>query len=478
MLNLYNTLTRKIELFQPLQAGQVGLYSCGPTVYNLAHVGNLRTYVFVDLLKRYLLYSGYQVNHIMNITDVDDKTIRDSQAEGKDLKEFTEKYTQIFFKDLGELNILKATETPKATEHIEEMVQLVKTLMDKGFAYKADDGSIYFKISSFENYGKLANLNNQTLKQNAEGRLNQADEYSKENANDFVLWKAWREEDGNVFWETELGKGRPGWHIECSAMSMKYLGATLDIHTGGVDLIFPHHSNEIAQSEAATGKRFVNYWLHNEHVIVEGKKMSKSEGNTYTLTDIKEKGYHPLLLKLILMRTHYRKVVDLSFDDFKEVEAIASSFLEFLINLDSVQKEEKSDFNMEEAVLKTEGKFNQALNDDLNISLALSALHDFVNQVNKEINQVNAFQAKAAKNFVFKLDQVLGFLEPLYKDYQDRLKRAHQDPDIQNLIEKRQQARQEKKYELADQLRDELSQYGVSVKDTPSGYSLQLNKLI
>ncbi|MBW3023037.1 cysteine--tRNA ligase [Candidatus Woesearchaeota archaeon] len=271
-LKIFNTLTRKKEEFKPVKL-PVRMYNCGPTVYYYPHIGNYRAYVFADLIKRYLKYKGFKVKQVMNITDVDDKTIRDSQKEGISLKEFTEKYEKAFYEDLEKLNIDKADVFPKATEHIEEMVAIIKILLDKKIAYKSDDGSIYYDISKFPDYGKLAHIDVSELKAGA--RVKQ-DEYEKGQAQDFALWKAWDENDGDGFWETELGKGRPGWHIECSAMSMKSLGASFDIHTGGIDLVFPHHENEIAQSEAATGKKFVNYWVHNEWLLVDGKKMSKS----------------------------------------------------------------------------------------------------------------------------------------------------------------------------------------------------------
>ena len=288
---LFNTLTRRKEPFTPLEIGKVKMYTCGPTVYDYAHIGNFRAFLFEDLLKRWLLLQGFKVTHVMNLTDVDDKTIRGSQKQGLPLRQFTDFYIKAFFEDIKTLNILAADVYPRATDRIPEMVALIKTLMDKGYAYRGEDGSIYYCISKFPDYGKLSKLKTAELKAGA--RVSQ-DEYAKEEAQDFALWKAWTPEDGDVFWETELGKGRPGWHIECSAMSMKYLGETFDIHCGGVDNIFPHHENEIAQSEAASGKKFVNYWLHNEHLQVEGKKMSKSLGNYYTLRDLLAKQCDPV----------------------------------------------------------------------------------------------------------------------------------------------------------------------------------------
>ncbi|MEM7819165.1 MAG: cysteine--tRNA ligase, partial [Candidatus Aenigmatarchaeota archaeon] len=290
VLKLFNTLTRKKEVFKPIKKNEVRMYTCGPTVYDFAHIGNFRTYVWQDILKRWLLFKGFKVKHVMNLTDIDDKTIKGAREQGISLREFTEKYIKAFFEDSKTLNLLPADVYPRATEHIREIVELIKILIEKGYAYKGEDGSIYYDISKFKDYGKLSKLKIKELKAGARVK---SDSYTKEEAYDFALWKAWDPEDGEVFFETEIGKGRPGWHIECSAMSMKYLGETFDIHTGGVDLIFPHHENEIAQSEAATGKKFVNYWLHAEHLIVEGRKMSKSLGNFYTLRDLLAKGYDP-----------------------------------------------------------------------------------------------------------------------------------------------------------------------------------------
>src|SRR3989344_565745 len=284
-IKFYNTLTREKENFSPINKNEVLFYSCGPTVYNYPHIGNYRAYIFADTLKRVLLYNGYKVKHIMNLTDIDDKTIRDSQKEGKTLKEFTEFYTKEFFKDIKSLNILEPTKFTKATDYIDEMVNITKKLLEKDLAYKSEDGSVYFNIRKFKNYGKLSRLELENQKENASGRI-KTDEYDKENAQDFALWKAWDKEDGDVFWETDLGKGRPGWHIECSAMSMKNLGEQIDLHTGGVEDIFPHHENEIAQSEGATGVKFVKYWMHNEWVLVREKKMAKTDQNFYTLKDL------------------------------------------------------------------------------------------------------------------------------------------------------------------------------------------------
>src|SRR4030042_1328594 len=310
-LNLFNTLSRRKESFVPVEECRVGLYTCGPTVYNYAHIGNFRAFLCEDLLKRWLEHCGFKVTHVMNITDVDDKTIKGSQKQGIPLQQYTAHYTEAFFDDIKALNIELADFYPRATEQIPEMTALIKKLLEKGYAYRGEDGSVYFAINKFPDYGKLSHINIRELKVGARVRQ---DEYAKEEAQDFALWKAWSVEDGDVFWETEIGKGRPGWHVECSAMSMRYLGETFDVHCGGVDNIFPHHENEIAQSESATGKPFANYWLHNEHLLVEGKRMAKRFGNYYTLRDLLGKGYAPDAIRFLLLSTHYRQQFNFTFE--------------------------------------------------------------------------------------------------------------------------------------------------------------------
>lgn len=478
MLRLFNTFTHKIESFKPIKAGLVKLYVCGPTVYNYVHLGNLRAYICTDLLRRYFEYRNFKVKHVMNITDVDDKTIKESQNQKKTLKTFTNFYRQAFIKDLKSLNIELPDIMPRPTEHIKEMVDLIKILIKKGFAYKTKDGSIYFKISQLSNYGELAQIGKQNLKSNVEGRLNTQDEYSKEDINDFVLWKAWKPSDGKVFWDTDLGKGRPGWHIECSVMSMKYLGPHFDIHCGGVDLIFPHHTNEIAQSEAATGKKFVNYWLHNAHLIVEGQKMSKSLGNFYTLKDIKDKKINLLLLRLILLKTHYRQTLDFSFKNFDEAKAIASRFLNFLIDLDFVKNKEKNNLKIKQVIATCRNKFESGLDDDLNISSAMATLFDFMNEINNLIKSLNASQAKEIKQFIFEIDAVLGVIKPIYKQYQQNLNNLLKDKTIKFLLTKRAELRKNKDYQEADKIRGELLQKGVIINDTKEGFSARLAQIL
>ena len=458
-LKLYNTLTRKKEEFKEINKGQVRIYSCGPTVYNFAHIGNFRANIFADLIRRYIKYKGYKLKHVMNITDVDDKTIKNSKKENLSLKQFTEKYTKYFFEDLKTLNIEMVEVYPKATEHIEEMVNLIKKLLEKGYAYKADD-AIYYDIKKFKDYGKLSHLKIDELKAGA--RVCQ-DEYDKERANDFALWKFWDKEDGDVFWETELGKGRPGWHIECSAMSMKYLGETFDIHTGGVDLIFPHHENEIAQSEAVTGKPFVNYWLHNEHLLVNNKKMSKSLGNFYTLRDLLKKAYSPRSIRYILLATHYRQKLNFTFESLEAAENSIKRLDEFMVKLKDV-KSEKNNKEIYVLIEKAKSDFEDAMDDDLNVSIALSVMFDFVKKINTFIMNENISKKDAEKaiKLMHDFDSVFGILKK-------EEKKEEISKEIEQLIEKRQEARKNKDYKLADKIRDELKQQGIILKDTKDG---------
>ncbi len=464
-LRLFNSLTRKKEKFVPLDAGKVGMYTCGPTVYAFAHIGNFRAFLFEDLLKRWLEYSGYKVTHVMNLTDVDDKTIKGSQKQGVALGKFTERYAEAFFEDIQALNVEPATVYPKATDHIPEMISLVKTLLTKGYAYKALDGSIYFAISKFPAYGKLSHIKVQELKAGARVKM---DEYAKEEAQDFALWKAWAPQDGDVYWETDLGKGRPGWHIECSAMSMRYLGETFDIHCGGIDNIFPHHENEIAQSEAATGKKFVRYWLHNEHLRVEGKKMAKKLGNYYTLRDLLNQGYDPIAIRYLLLSTHYRQQLNFTFEGL----AAANGAIERLGNF--VQRLQDADGDGAGQVGKlfsdVQTRFNSGMNDDLNISVALSALFDFVREVNNLLDkgEVSKSEAEAASRFIADLDKVLGVI--------GKVEAEMLPEEAKKLIAKREEARNAKDWATADTLRQKLKELGVIVEDTTQGVRWHLER--
>lgn len=455
-LRFKNSFTRVKEDFKPIDEGKVRMYTCGPTVYGFAHIGNFRAYMFEDLLRRYLKYKGYIVTQVMNLTDIDDKTIRDSQAEGVPLKEYTDRYVKAFFEDLDTLGIERAEHYPAATDHIPEMIVIIKKLIENGLAYEVD-GNYYFKISAFPAYGKLANLDMDGLKAGARVA---ADEYEKDSVSDFALWKAWDEADGDVFWETELGKGRPGWHIECSAMSTKFLGNHFDIHTGGVDNMFPHHENEIAQTEGATGEKFVDYWMHCEYLIVDGRKMSKSLGNYYTLRQVLEKGYASVAVRYLLMATHYRQQLNFTFDGLDAAAKALERYNDFVNNLADYSGSE-SGGQADEYIEKAGTAFEDSLDDDLNISGALGAVFDFIRDINrlKADNQLTALERDKALETIRRFDSVLNFMQ----------KTEAVDSDIQALIEKRQEARKAKDFALSDKIRDDLLAQGIILEDTPQG---------
>ena len=436
------------------------MYSCGPTVYNFAHIGNFRNYVFVDLLKRYIKYKGYKIKHVMNITDIDDKTIRDSAKEDISLKEFTEKYTKTFFDDIKTLNIEPADIYPKATEHIKEMIDFVKVLVKKGYAYEKLN-SVYYDISKFKDYGKLSRVDLSQMKAGARVDL---DEYEKDHPGDFTLLKRSKLDElkKGIYYDTEFGKVRPGWHLECSVMSMKYLGETFDIHTGGVDLIFPHHENEIAQSEAYSGKKFVNYWSHNEHLIVDNKKMSKSLGNFYTLRDLLDKGYNPRPIRYILLATHYRQKLNFTFESLKAAENSIKRLDEFMVKLKNV-KGEKNNKEIYVLIEKAKSDFEDAMDDDLNVSIALSVIFDFMKKINTLImnEQISKKNAEKAIALMHDFDSVFGILK---KEEKKEISK-----EIEHLIEKREEARKNNNYALADKIRDELKQKGIILKDTKDG---------
>ncbi|HQO74880.1 MAG TPA: cysteine--tRNA ligase, partial [Candidatus Marinimicrobia bacterium] len=440
----YNTLSRQKEEFRPIEEGVVRLYTCGPTVYNFAHIGNYRAFVFEDLLRRFLKFKGFRVIQVMNITDVDDKIITAANREGVSIREFTEPFRQAFMEDLTTLGIEPAEYYPRATEHINEMVALIETLLKKGVAYRSEDGSIYFKVSEFPRYGQLANLNVTEMRR---GDRVANDSYEKEEIRDFALWKAWKPEDGAVFWETSLGKGRPGWHIECSAMSMKYLGRHFDIHTGGVDNIFPHHENEIAQSEAATGEKFVNYWMHCEFLLVNDEKMSKSIGNIIYLRDLVKKGYNPTAIRLTLLGTHYRQKLNFSFEKLEESGKIITRLRDFKKSLEG--EFPMGNAGAMEIVEKGEADFEAALDDDLNISNALAAVFKLLHEINLYRQKTPLTQAdvELIRQSLKRIDSVLNILpEPL-----DML-----SEEERKLIDARNQARRERNWAEADRLRNLL----------------------
>lgn len=461
-LRFYNTLSRQHEDFQPLEPGKAGIYSCGPTVYNYAHIGNFRAFVFVDLVRRVLKYCGYEVQHVVNITDVDDKTIRDSQKEGTPLADFTTRYTQYFFDDLKTLRCEEAEVYPRATGHIQEMIDMIATLVEKGHAYQGEDGSVYYSIETFTDYGKLARIDREG--QQAGARVT-ADEYGKESVADFALWKAYQEEDGDVKWDSPWGPGRPGWHIECSAMSTCHLGAHFDIHTGGVDLMFPHHEDEIAQSEGCTGEKFVNYWLHCEHLMVEGAKMSKSKGNFFTLRDITDKGYSGREIRYVLIAGHYRTKINFTFASLDQARASLRRIDDFTRRLQEAAGSKTVGTGMA-AILakKTEDAALAALEDDLNVSGVLGTLFDLMRDVNRALDaaELGGEAVATIQALLEKLDSVLGLIAP---DEDANAVPA----DILAKVEARQAARKAKDFATSDQIRDELAAAGWVIKDTPNG---------
>jgi cysteinyl-tRNA synthetase len=457
MLKLYNSLTGTEEEFHPMEGGVVRFYTCGPTVYDYAHVGNFRTFVFQDLLRRYLQYRNYRVIHVMNITDVDDKTIQNARKEGISLKEYTAQYTEAFLEDSRILRINPPDIMPRATDHIPEMVRLIRSLEEKGFTYRKE-GSIYFSISRFQEYGKLSKADFSGAKSGA--RVD-TDKYDKENARDFVLWKAPKE--GEDFWETEIGPGRPGWHIECSAMSMRYLGETLDIHCGGVDLIFPHHENEIAQSECATGKQFVRYWIHPEFLIVEGEKMSKSLGNFYTLRDLLAQGHSPESIRYLLLSVHYRKQLNFTVDGLKQAQASIQRLEDFLVRMNEIEKAEDPSPGFKEEVREARENFIEAMDSDINTSAALAVLFEFVRACYQQDgrNGLTGGDAKIAVEFIHEVDSVFNILTPRSEELLDEA--------IAEQIEARQDARRRRDFAEADRIRDWLASKGIQLEDTRDG---------
>jgi cysteinyl-tRNA synthetase len=455
-LKLYSTLTQQLEEFHPLVEGEVRMYTCGPTVHDFAHIGNFRTFVVQDLLRRYIKYKGYHLTHVMNITDVDDNTINKSKAAGITLKDYTERYTESFLEDMRTLRIEQPETMPRATEHIGQMVDLILQLQAKGHTYQSD-GSTYFRINSFPAYGRLANL--EQIEPQATERVD-TDKYSKENPRDFVLWKARKEDE--TYWDTPLGPGRPGWHIECSAMSMHYLGETFDIHCGGADLVFPHHENEIAQSEAATGKPFVRYWVHCEFLMVEGEKMSKSLGNYYTLRDLLEKGFNPLALRYLLQSVHYRKQLNFTFDGVEQSQAAIQRVNDFLIRVREVP-ERDDNADLAERIVQARQDFEVALDDDLNTSAALAALFQLVREANVLLQEGRV--GAGNRDEILKIFTDANRVFEVFQVEEQRL----EDSKIGQLIEDRRQARLSRDFQRADQIRAELAGRGIVLEDTKEG---------
>jgi cysteinyl-tRNA synthetase len=456
-MRFYNTLKRRVEEFKEIEKGKIGLYTCGPTVYDYAHIGNFRSYIFEDLVKRFFLFQGYRVKHVMNITDIDDKTIRKANELRLPLNEVTQKYIDAFNEDMQALNILAADIYPRATDHIPEMVALIETLLEKGIAYKKD-GSVYFSIERFKGYGRLANIDRENLKPSEAAALD-ADEYEKESVQDFVLWKGKKPDE--PAWPALFGQGRPGWHIECSAMSMKYLGPHFDIHMGGVDNIFPHHENEIAQSECANGQTFVNYWLHCQHLVVDNKKMSKSAGNFYTLRDLLQRGHDPLAIRYLLISSHFRKLLNFSFASLEMAAQALARLKNFVFSLKNVNNPGEETPEITALLAAGQDAFTENLADDFNISGALGVLFDLSHEVNQRLGRLSQKDAAAVLAFVDRLNTVLGIL--------DQGDAAPLDAAIEKKIAQREKARKNKDFALADAIRNELKAQGISLLDTPTG---------
>jgi cysteinyl-tRNA synthetase len=462
MLRLKNTLTRHQEDFKPLEDNLVRMYACGPTVYDYGHIGNFRTFVAVDLLRRYLVYLGYKVHFVMNITDVEDKIIRGVRESGKSLREFTDFYTGQFLNDLKSLNIELPDELPRATEHIPEMIDLVSRLRERGHTYESD-GSVYYSIATLPDYGKLSG---HKVEGNLAGARVEVDEYDKADARDFVLWKA-RKDENEPSWPSPFGEGRPGWHLECSAMSMKYLGESFDIHCGGADLIFPHHENEIAQSEGATGRTFVKTWFHAEFLQIEGEKMAKSKGNIYTVGQLINKGYSPAAIRYLLLSVPYRTQLNFTFKGLEDAEKNLEHLRNLRRRLVELKARPGSHARPSAIVARTREMFESGMNDDLNTSVALASLFDMKRDMNIALDagEVGAEDRDAALGLLDSIDLVLGVLS--FEDAEQI------EPELQSYVEgkiaERKAARRNRDFALADRIRNELAEQGIILEDTPQG---------
>lgn len=455
-MQVFNTLGQKLETLEPRAAGNIHLYTCGPTVHDRAHIGNFRTFMFEDILRRYLAYRNFDVTHVMNITDVDDKTILKARKQNLSLREYTEIYTQKFFEDRDTLKIIPAHQYPRATDHIPAMIEMISKLLEKGYAYQAHD-SVYYRITAFKDYGKLSGIDTSGL---IDGYRVESDEYTKESPKDFVLWKGKKE--GEDAWPSPWGEGRPGWHIECSAMSLQYLAHPIDIHCGGVDNIFPHHENEIAQSEAYLDSRFVKYWMHSTHLIIEGEKMAKSLGNFRTVNDLLEEDIDPLVLRYMLMSVHYRKQLNFNMETITQAIGSLSRIRDFLYRLKHEDYPSGKSPEVEVMVAGAIADFEKAMDDDLNVSGALAAQFELIRELNKRADSRNllAQDIPAIHGAIRRMDQVFGiavFPEDSVGE------------EIEQWIEKRNQARRKKDFKTSDEIRDMLKRQGIILEDTPSG---------
>ena len=467
-MRFYNSLTRSTEVFEPLDPACVRLYTCGPTVYNFAHIGNFRAYTFEDVLRRALEFEGLRVKQVMNLTDVDDKTIRGSREKGVPLRDYTKPYKEAFFADLKTLGIEPAEVYPAATDHIPEMIALIERLFEKGIAYQSDDKSVYFSVAKFPEYGKLAHLDREGMRS---GVRIANDEYEKDAVGDFALWKAWDEKDGDVWWDSPWGRGRPGWHIECSAMSMKYLGESFDLHTGGIDNLFPHHENEIAQAEAATGKPFVRTWLHCAHLRVNGEKMSKSAGNFFTLRDLLQKGYTGREIRYVLLSAHYRQPLNFTFDALAGARTALARIDEFAARLRAAGAAEAPEAasaapDWAQDALRA---FGEAIADDLGTPAALAAVHGLVSAGNRAFDAAapDVATATAVLAVLRRCDRVLNLL-PAANAVEEAV-----PAEVQALADERAAARAAKNWAESDRLRAAIAALGWEVRDSKAGQTLR-----
>jgi cysteinyl-tRNA synthetase len=460
MLRLRNTLSGRVEEFKPINEGEVRFYYCGPTVWDYGHIGNFRSAVAADVVRRYLKFKGYKVTHVMNITDVEDRIIAKSQEAGLSIDDYTAKYIEALWEDADALGCERPDIVPRATRHIPEMVSLIEKLLETNHAYKSDN-SIYYRIASFPEYGKLSKINFAGNIAGASERVD-TDKYDKEDARDFALWKEPSSETEPA-WDTEIGRGRPGWHIECSAMSMKYLGESFDIHAGGIDLVFPHHENEIAQSEGATGKPFVRYWIHFEHLKVEGETMSKSKGNYYTFRDIAAKGYSPAAIRYFLLSVPYNKQLNFTFDALAGAEKTVASLRDFRARLSEARTEPGSNEQLHETAERALKEFEAGMDDDLNTSVALAAVHNLSREVNTALarKKVKANNQRELLEVIARIDTVLNIF--------GQSQREMLDSEVQALIDERQEARRRRDFHRADDIRCELADRGIILEDTKDG---------
>jgi cysteinyl-tRNA synthetase len=460
MLSFRNTLSGRIEEFRPINEGEVRFYYCGPTVWDYGHIGNFRSTVAADVVRRYLKFKGYKVTHVMNITDVEDRIIAKSQEAGLSIDDYTAKYIDALWEDADALGCERPDMVPRATRHIPEMVSLIEKLLDTDHAYKSD-GSIYYRIASFPEYGKLSKINFAGNIAGASERVD-TDKYEKEDARDFALWKEPASENEPA-WDTAIGRGRPGWHIECSAMSMKYLGESFDIHAGGIDLVFPHHENEIAQSEGATGKQFVRYWIHFEHLKVEGETMSKSKGNYYTFRDIAAKGFSPAAIRYFLLSVPYNKQLNFTFDALAGAEKTVAGLRDFRARLSEAKTEPGSNDALHEAAQRALSEFEAGMDDDLNTSVALAVVHNLSREVNTALarKQVKAENQRELLEAIDRIDTVLNIF--------GKSQREMLDSEVQAMLDERQEARRRRDFGRADEIRRELADRGIILEDTKDG---------